>query len=215
MRGVDSKVQGVFNKVPGLRELSRIPGLPQIPRLSSGLPSFGKLVNGAADKIGSFFGGDEPPAETVPYSERPKVMGGQKVTYTGPAVTSTDQIGVSSLNAPVAAMSPASPTYYNNDAPVVTKAAGATPISPMSAPAQAISTPAPESVERNTFDGVQKVSIASTDVPQADGGAGAAAGGGGSGGGGSGGAKNEMPQIDDVPAMMDDFGLLFVNMGMV
>lgn len=215
LRGVDSKVQGVFNKVPGLRELSRIPGIPQIPRLSSGLPSFGKLVNGAADKIGSFFGGDEPPAETVPYSERPKIMNGQKVTYDGPAVTSTDQIGVSSLNAPVAAMSPASPTYYNNDAPVVTKSAGATPISPMSAPAQAVSTPAPESVERNTFDGVQKVSIASTDVPQADGGAGAAAGGGGSGGGGAGGAKNEMPQIDDVPAMMDDFGLLFVNMGMV
>jgi hypothetical protein len=72
--------------------------------------------------------------------------------------------------------------------------------------------PAPEAVERNSFDGVQKVSIASSDVPQADGGGGAAAGGGG---GSAGGAKNDMPQIDDAPAIMDDFGLLFVNMGMV
>ncbi len=216
LRGIDSKVQGVFNKVPGLRELSRIPGIPQIPRLSSGLPSFGNLVTGAADKIGSFFGGGDPAPTNVPYSERPKIMNGQKVTYDGPAVTSTDQIGVTSLNAPVAAMSPASPTYYNNDAPVVTKSAGATPISPMSAPVQAVSTPAPETVERNAFDGVQKVSIASA-APAADagGGAGAAGAGGGGGGAGSGGAKNEMPQIDDAPAIMDDFGLLFVNMGMV
>jgi hypothetical protein len=215
LRGIDSKVNGVFNKVPGLRELSRIPGLPQIPRLSSGLPSFGNIVTGAADKIGSFFGGGDPAPTNVPYSERPKIMNGQKVTYDGPAVTSTDQIGVTSLNAPVAAMSPASPTYYNNDAPVVTKSAGAAPISPMSAPVQAVSSPAPESVERNAFDGVQKVSIASA-APSVDAGGGGGAGGGAAaGGGGSGGAKNEMPQIDDAPAIMDDFGLLFVNMGMV
>lgn len=216
LRGIDSKVNGVFNKVPGLRELSRIPGIPQIPRLSSGLPSFGNIVTGAADKIGSFFGGGDPAPTNVPYSERPKIMNGQKVTYDGPAVTSTDQIGVTSLNAPVPAMSPASPTYYNNDAPVVTKSAGATPISPMSAPVQAVSSPAPETVERNAFDGVQKVSIASA-APAADsgGGGGAGAGAGGGGGGGSGGAKNDMPQIDDAPAIMDDFGLLFVNMGMV
>lgn len=215
LRGIDSKVNGVFNKVPGLRELSRIPGIPQIPRLSSGLPSFGNIVTGAADKIGSFFGGGDPAPTNVPYTERPKIMNGQKVTYDGPAVTSTDQIGKTSLNAPVAAMSPASATYYNNDAPVVTKSAGSMPISPMSAPSQATAMPAPEAVERNSFDGVQKVSIASSDVPQADGGGGAAAGGGGGGGGSAGGAKNDMPQIDDAPAIMDDFGLLFVNMGMV
>lgn len=213
LRGIDSKVQGVFNKVPGLRELSHIPGIPQIPRLSSGLPSFGNLVTGAADKIGSLFGGGDPAPTNVPYSERPKVMNGQKVTYDGPAVTSTDQIGVSSLNAPVAPMSPASATYYNNDAPVVTKSAGASSVSPMAAPIQATSMPAPEAVQRNSFDGVQKVSIASSGEPQSGGGEAPASGGGG--GGGTSAGKNDMPQIDDAPAIMDDFGLLFVNMGMV
>ena len=212
LRKVDGKVNDVLNKVPGLRELSRLPGIPQIPRLSNGLPSFGNIVTGVADRAAGLFGGNDAPV-TVPANERPKVMNGMKVTYDGPAVTSTDQIGTTSLNAPVAPMSPASPTYYNTDAPVVTRSAGA-PVAPMSAPAPTSLAPAPEKVERNSFDGVQKVAISSSDVPM--GGGGESAGPGpGAPGSGSGGSKNDMPSIDDVPAIMDDYGLLFVNMGMV
>uniref|UniRef100_A0AB39CEE6 Peptidase n=1 Tax=Pseudomonas phage HRDY3 TaxID=3236930 RepID=A0AB39CEE6_9VIRU len=210
LRKVDGKVNDVLNKVPGLRELSRLPGIPQIPRLSNGLPSFGNIVTGVADKAAGLFGGNDAPV-TVPANERPRIMNGQRVTYDGPAVTSTDQIGTTSVNAPVAAMSPASPTYYNNDAPVVTRSAGA-PVNTMAA-TQATAMPVTEKVERNTFDGVQKVAISSSDVPMGGGEAAPAAPG--APGAGSGGAKNDMPSIDDVPAIMDEYGLLFVNFGMV
>ena len=209
--GADSKVNQVLNKNPVVRELLRVPGMPHVPRISTGLPSFGGMVDKVGNTLGGMFGGDEP--TTMPAAERPRIMNGQRVTYDGPAVTSTDQIGVSSLNAAAPAMSPASPTYYNNDAPVVTKAAGA-PIAPMSAPSQATAMPVAEKVERNSFDGVQKVAISSSDVPMGGGGGEAPASGGG-GGAAAGGGKNDMPSIDDVPAIMDDYGLLFINMGCV
>jgi len=211
LRKVDGKVNDVLNKVPGLRELSRLPGIPQIPRLSNGLPSFGNIVTGVADRAAGLFGGNDAPV-TVPANERPKVMNGMKVTYDGPAVTSTDQIGTTSVNASVPPMSPASPTYYNNDAPVVTRSAGA-PVATLSSPAPTSLAPAPDKIERNSYDGVQKVAISSSDVPM--GGSAPAPAAPGAPGAGSGGAKNDMPSIDDVPAIMDEYGLLFVNMGMV
>jgi len=212
LRKVDGKVNEVLNKTPGLCELMRLPGMPRIPTVSSGLPSFGKIFSTGADKVAGMFGGDEPAPAMVPASERPRIMNGQRVTYDGPAVTSTDQIGTTSLNAPVASMSPASPTYYNNDAPVTTRSAGA-PVATMAAPSQATAMPVAEKVERNTFDGVQKVSIAASDVPMGSGGGDAAPAGGSPGA--SGAAKNDMPSIDDAPAIMDEYGLLFVNFGMV
>lgn len=211
MRKVDGKVNEVINKTPGLRELMRLPGMPRIPSISSGLPSFGNIVTGVADRAAGFFGGNDAPV-TTPASERPRIMNGQRVTYDGPAITSTDQIGKTSLNAEVPAMSPASPTYYNNDAPVVTKSAGAQ-VNTMAAPTQATAMPAPEKIERNAFDGVQKVSLASSDVPMGGGAAPAAPSNGPAAGGG--GAKNDMPSIEDAPAIMDEYGLLFVNMAMV
>lgn len=212
LRGIDSKVGGFLNKNPVLGELARIPGMPQIPRLASGLPSFGNIVNGIADVTTGFFKGDKGPSDTgvTPYQKPAPVMGGGlRATPTGGYVTSTADMSPAAQM--VAPTSPASPSYYANETPIMTKSA-ATPAMAMSAVS---ATPVAAEATRNSYDGVQKVAM----VAPADGGAPSAApssGGSGSGAGGGGsGDKNDMPQLEDFPAMIDDLGLLFINSGYV
>jgi hypothetical protein len=218
LRKVDSVTGGLQNKIfgknPYMRELGRALPIPNIPRLASGLPSFGNIVNGVADAATGFFGGGGPAEKGVTtYSniDKPKVMGtpaslppGTKATPTGGFIQSTAEM----FKAPVE--SPASSSYYANETPIQTSSA-ATPTTAMSA---VTSTPVAAPAERNSFDGVQKVAM----VDSGDSGGGGAApsqGGSPGGGGGGKGEKNDMPQLDDVPAMIDDLGLLFINSGYI
>lgn len=222
LRKVDSVTGGLKNKIfgdnPYMRELGRTLPIPNIPRLASGLPSFGNVVNGVADAATGFFGGGGPAEKgvtTYSGSNAPKVMGSQpsmppgtKATPTGGFIQSTAEMFGS--KAPVE--SPASSSYYANETPIQTSSAA----SPTTAMSAVTSTPVAAPAERNPFDGVQKVAMVSPGDSAPSGGGGApSAGGGGGGGGGKAGDKNDMPQLDDVPAMIDDLGLLFINSGYV
>jgi hypothetical protein len=221
LRKVDAATGGLKNKIfgknPYMRELGRALPIPNIPRLASGLPSFGNIVNGVADAATGFFGGGGPSEKgvtTYSNTDHPKVMGsqsglppGMKATPTGGFMQSTAEMFGS--KAPVE--SPASSSYYANETPIQTSSA-ATPATAMSA---VTSTPVAAPAERNSFDGVQKVAMVSGGDTAPSGGGAAPSGGGGGGGGGKAGDKNDMPQLDDVPAMIDDLGLLFINSGYV
>lgn len=100
---------------------------------------------------------------------------------------------------------PASQSFYKTDTPVMSqpKAMG-TQAMPVSSFTQS------EPVERQQHDSVKKVMM--VDQAPADAGGGGAASGGGGGSGGAG-QKNDMVQLDEIPAIIDDFGILFVNAG--
>ena len=107
--------------------------------------------------------------------------------------------------------SPASQSFYRNETPIATKAA--------SAPTQTMAQPvamqaAPEKIERQPFDSVQKVAIADAGAAAAPTGGGSAPAGGGGGGGGKG-EQNNTAQLEEIPAIMEDLGILFINMGYV
>lgn len=108
--------------------------------------------------------------------------------------------------------SPASPSYYASEQPIVAKATTMAPASVM--PVQ--TTAAPVEATRQAYDPVQSVNVVSAPPQQS---APAAGGGssGGSGGGGGGGSKGgtDVAQINEIPAMLDDYGLLFINSGYV
>lgn len=107
--------------------------------------------------------------------------------------------------------SPASPSYYASEQPIVAKAASVAPASVM--PVQ--TTAAPVESTRQTYDPVQSVNVVSAPPQQsAPAVAGGPAAGSGAAGGGSGaGGGSDMPQLDEIPAMLDDYGLLFINSG--
>jgi hypothetical protein len=107
--------------------------------------------------------------------------------------------------------SPASPSYYANEQPIVAKAATMAPASVM--PVQ--TTTAPVEATRQAYDPVQSVNVVSAppqeSAPAVAGGP--AAGSGAAGGGAGAGGGSDMPQLDEIPAMLDDYGLLFINSG--
>ena len=123
--------------------------------------------------------------------------------------TQTMQPQVATLAAPE---SPASPSYYTNETPIATKAASV-PTQTM-AP-QVATQAAPEKIERQPFDSVQKVAIADAGPISSGGGAAPTGGGSPAGGGGGAGQKNDTPQLEEIPALLDDLGLMFINMGYV
>lgn len=108
--------------------------------------------------------------------------------------------------------SPASPAFYSSDTPVISRP---------SAPAQTMAPATPVSsftaappVERQVFDNVQTVRVAdATPTAAAAGGPGAAPSGGQSSGNGN--SQMDPVQLDEIPAMLDDFGLVFINSGFV
>jgi len=108
--------------------------------------------------------------------------------------------------------SPASQSFYRNETPIATKASSA----PTQTMAQPVATQAaPEKVERQPFDSVQKVAIADAGAAAAPADGGGMGAGGGGGGGGKGGEQNNTAQLEEIPAIMDDLGILFISMGYV
>lgn len=107
--------------------------------------------------------------------------------------------------------SPASAEFYTNETPIAMKASSA----PTQTMAMPVSTQAaPEKIVRQPYDSVQKVAIADAGAIGESGGGGvSSSGGSGAGGGGGAGQKNDTPQLDEIPAMLDDLGLIFINSG--
>lgn len=224
MGGVPGKVNGKLGEINSTisraiggsevgRELMRIPGVSgMIPRLSSGLPSFGDVVNGAAGIATNIFGGDskvEPEQKSTPVMGQP----GMRATPTGDYVLSTEDLykpkEVGSVSALTPETSPATQSYYANDTPVVSRAA------PVTAPMPVSTAPMTEPVQRDDFSSVQQVSLAPDSAPAAAPSAPAGGGGGGKGGGGKGGGKNDMPQLDDLTPVVNDLGILFPLSGLL
>lgn len=185
-----------------------VPGLPRIPTPDEVLRGY---ENQAMNKIGSM----------IPQIPRVSVMKGGVGIDAGVNL-GNPLSGISPVNsmstlmtpnsvAPMAAPeSPASPSYYRNETPVIARAA--------SAPAQAIplavSTEAkPDKVEQQKFDTVQQVAIADAGAMAGGGNMGAAPTGGG--GAPQAGQKNDTAQLEEIPAIMEDLGILFINMGYV
>ncbi|AFH14587.1 putative endolysin [Pseudomonas phage Lu11] len=210
---INSKISRAIGGSEVGRELMRIPGVSgMIPRLSSGLPSFGDVVNGAAGIATNIFGGDskvEPAQKSTPVMGQP----GMRSTPTGDYVLSTEDLykpkEVGSVNSLTPETSPASPSYYSNDTPVVSRAA------PVTAPMPVSTAPMTEPVQRDDFSSVQQVSLSPDSAPAAAPSAPAMGGGGGKGGGGKGGGKNDMPQLDDLTPVVNDLGILFPLSGLV
>lgn len=135
-----------------------------------------------------------------------------------PGMPSIAPVGMSALDAkPLMAaatslnpFSPASPTFYNSEPAISQRPSMASPVA--SAPAAPVaSAPKPEAASRQPFDTVQNVRMA---VDQGGAAPAAPAGGGATAGGGAAGAKgSEKPTLDEFPALISDFGLLFVNTG--
>lgn len=111
--------------------------------------------------------------------------------------------------APMAAPeSPASSSYYRNETPVATRAAAP---SAQAIPMSVATVAKPEKVEQQKFDTVQQVAIADAGAmagPSAP----APTGGGGAP---KAGEKNDLAQLEEIPAIMEDLGILFINMGYV
>lgn len=117
---------------------------------------------------------------------------------------------ISSIAATMNPFSPASPSFYNSEPAISQRPSMATPIASAPAPAVAQAA-APEAASRQPFDTVQNVRMA-VDQPSAQPSpAGPAGGGGGKGGGDAKGS--DKPTLDEIPALISDFGLVFVNTG--
>lgn len=118
---------------------------------------------------------------------------------------------ISTIAASMNPFSPASPSFYNSEPAISQRPSMATPIASSPAPAVAQAA-APEAANRQPYDTVQNVRMA-VDQPSAAP-APAAAGGGGKGGGAGGDSKgSDKPTLDEIPTLISDFGLVFVNSG--
>jgi hypothetical protein len=117
---------------------------------------------------------------------------------------------ISSIAATMNPFSPASPSFYNSEPAISQRPSMATPVASAPAPAVAQAA-APEAANRQPFDTVQNVRMA-VDQPSAQPAPAGPAGGGGGGKGGD--AKgSDKPTLDEIPALISDFGLVFVNTG--
>lgn len=139
---------------------------------------------------------------------------------TEPGMPSVAPVGMSALDAkPLIStvaeamnpFSPASPSFYKSE-PAISQRSTQGSTNAMSAPVAMA--PTPEQASRQPFDTVQNVRMA-VDQPQqsaapASGGPAAAAAPGAGGATGT-----EKPTLDDIPALISDFGLIFINSGIL
>ena len=145
----------------------------------------------------------------------PQVMSG------GAPTTAPIGSGGSAPAAPLSqnAASPASPAFYKSE-PTMTQQVVAQQAPTQTATVSSTQA-APEPAQRQQYDGVQKVMMiepkAQAPAPAGSGPAAAAPAmpqPSGNGENSKGGAEDK-PRIDDVPALVSDFGLIFVNAGML
>lgn len=155
------------------------------------------VVKAAQSGLSSLFGLGGP--------KSPEAPNNAPTMTRGAPVMSTADIG----KPVVQPNSAASKTYYNSDTPVITKPASG----PTATMAPVTSSIAAAPVERNTFDAVQTVRVADAAPPSTPAAPAGSGGGGGQSAAAGNGSKSDAVQLDEVPAIIDDFGLLFINAG--
>lgn len=175
---------GVHVKMPNIPNIPNMPHIPQLP---------------VFDKVPNIPGIPKVPSVNLPFiGKTPKISLNPFDWF-----SSTQQPAAPQTQPTT---SPANPAYYSQEQPVI--AQQATQTTPTIAQSAPIST-SPEQVQRQSYDGVQRVMMVNQQEPQQQVAQNAPQGSPAMQ------SKNDAVQLEDIPAIMDDFGLVFINSGFI
>jgi hypothetical protein len=111
--------------------------------------------------------------------------------------------------------SPASPQFYKSEPAISQRPQMAAPVV-SAAPTPVAAMPARESAAPQPIDNISNIRMATqAPAPAPAAPAPSAGGGGGAAKGGGGGSGSDKPTLDEIPALISDFGLVFVNSGLL